>query len=198
MLFWNDKNYDNSKEKLKNLVHRMNKLDKQILDSVDPKDIIHDDWIQASLLLNNSQDFLDKLDYNFYRDLCERSVKNQWIIYSWERILHLSFMKPAFGQYQRSLVKLDQWLEIVKHDRYNENDVFTIIFINHLFSQVISRYSKSILSLPKVENIMDFILSLRKQNDGTPVRAEMARFIQQVEESISSVLKLQGKLKKTM
>jgi hypothetical protein len=107
-------------------------------------------------------------------------------------------MKPAFDNTKEVLVKLNQWMEIVKHDRYDENDVFTIIFINHLFNHVISRYSKSFLSLPKIENIMDFILSLRKQNDGTPGREEMTRLIQQVERSISNVLKLQGKLKKTM
>lgn len=198
MLFWGDKNYGTSKEKLKNLVRRMNELDKQILDSVDPKDVIHDDWIQASLLLNNPQDFVDTLDYNFYRDLCEKSSKNQWIIYTWERILNLSFMKPAFNNTKEVLMKLNQWMETVEHDRYNENDVFTITLINQLFKHVISRYSKSILSLPKIENIMDFILSLQKENDGTPFREEMTRFIQQVQRSISNVLKLQGKLKKTM
>ncbi len=124
---------------------------------------------------------MDKLDTRFYQDLCENSVKNQWIVYIWGRILNLSFMKPTFDNTKEVLVQLNQWMTTVKHDRYNKNDVFTIIFINHLFSQVISRYSKSILSLPKIDNIMDFIFSLQKQNDRTPFREEMTRFIQQME-----------------
>jgi hypothetical protein len=124
---------------------------------------------------------VDKLDTRFYQDLCENSVKNQWIVYIWGRILNLSFMKPTFDNTKEVLVQLNQWMTTVKHDRYNKNDVFTIIFINHLFSQVISRYSKSILSLPKIDNIMDFIFSLQKQNDRTPFREEMTRFIQQME-----------------
>ena len=187
-VFLSDKDNGNSKEKLKNLVRKLNGFDKEILGSIDPKDVIRTDWIQDSLLLNDPQDFVNKLDVDFYRDLCERSVENEWTIYAWERILHLSFMKPAFANAKEFLVKLNEWMKTVKHDRYDDNDRFTIILINHLFNQVISRHAKLIWSLPKVENIMDFILSLRKQNN------EMDYFIQQVERSIKNVLKLQGKL----
>ena len=137
---------------------------------------------------------MDKLDGNFYQDLCEKNAKNQWTIYTWERILNLSFIKPTFDNNKDVLVKLNQWMKTAKHDRYNENDVFTIILIDHLFNQVILRYSKSILSLPKIENIINFILSLPKQKDEIPIRNEMTHFIEQVERSVSNILKLEGKV----
>lgn len=188
MLFLSDKDDSNSKEKLRNLVRKLNGLDKEILGSIDPKDVIRHDWIQGSLLLNDPQDFVNKLDTDFYRDLCEKSERNPWVMYTGDQIFLLSFMKPAFANVKEVLSKLNEWMKVVKHDRYDENDRFTIILINHLFNQVISRRAKLIWSLPKIDNIMDFILSLRKQND------EVDRFIQQVEQSIKNVLKLQGKL----
>ncbi len=196
MLFSNENNHESSKQKLKNLVDKLNRFNKEILDSIDPKDVIRNEWIQDFLLFNDPQDFENKLDVGFYRDLCKQSEKNPWIIYTWDRILNLSFMKPAFQNTKEVLVKLNRWMEIVKHDRYNKDDIFTIIFISQLFNQVVSRYTKSVLSLPKIENIMNFILSLRDQNNGDHAHEEMSRFIAQAERSISNVLKLQGKLEK--
>jgi hypothetical protein len=89
-------------------------------------------------------------------------------------------------------VALNEWMNDVKHDIYDKNDILTIIFVKNIFEIVITKHIKSISSLPNIGSILRYIL--RARDDQTPLIdiKKVDDFIQNVVHSIQDILKLKG------
>ncbi|CAF4334120.1 unnamed protein product, partial [Adineta steineri] len=84
---------------------------------------------------------------------------------------------------------MNDWMKNVKHDIYNKTDIFTIILVDKLFELVLSKYSRSILLLPNIDTIMNFIICMR---DNTSVKvniSEINNFINNGKEIVHDLLR---------
>jgi hypothetical protein len=91
------------------------------------------------------------------------------------------------------LVKLNDWMSVVKHNVYDITDTLTIILVINLFELIIVKYTKSVLSLPKIEFIVNFILHSRQEQLHQLDTKQVDEFIQNGLKSIHHILLLQGK-----
>ncbi|CAF4734743.1 unnamed protein product, partial [Rotaria sp. Silwood2] len=59
------------------------------------------------------------------------------------------------------LSKINNWMKDVKHSTYSAKDIFTIILVKKIFELVLVKYSKSILLLPNIDIIINFIIAMK-------------------------------------
>ena len=178
-------------EKLRSLFTKVNTLDRKLTDENDPEHIIKDEWLQE-LLLVVPQDFQGKLNRSIYQDLCDRHSNNRWTMYIWHRITDLSLIKSKRDNPNEMLTKLNAWMETVKHDTYQAGDTLTIIFIGNLFEAVIFKHINSILALPKIDHIVDFIVQMRKDGVQRINSEHVDNFIGSAKKAIQNIMLLQG------
>jgi hypothetical protein len=158
----------------------------------DPTDIVRDEWLQ-DFLIDIPQEFCTRLTHHAYRNLHNIYQDNRWTRFVWSRIMDLSILKSKSGNSNNMLLKLNQWMIDVKHDVFHTNDILTIIFIGHLF-EIIIKDTKSVLSLPNIPCIIDFIFNIRKEQTNGINTQEMDEFIQSGQRVIYDTLLLEGKL----
>lgn len=191
ILFKIDNSIRNTAEKIKILFENINSFDDDLCNNNDPNEIIQDEWLK-DFLISNSQIWL-KLDQNIYEYLCNSHQHNHWIIYVWTRIVRLSLLKINNENSNDSLKNLNQWLKNVKHDIYDSNDILTIIFLRELFDIIISKYTKSILSLPNIDIIMKYILSIRQNQPEQIDTVQVDILIENGRKILEEILHLRSK-----
>jgi hypothetical protein len=192
LLFQNETRLSNIADKIKGLFRKLNEFDQDLCEKNDPELIIRDEWLQNYLLVV-PEDFLHNIHRNVYQYLCDNHRNNRWTIYIWKRILHLSILKAKTENTNEMLVKLNGWMTLVKHDVYDINDTLTIILVINLFELIIVKYTKSLLSLPNIESIVNFILHTRHEQLHQLDTKQVDEFIQNGQRSIQHILLLQGK-----
>jgi hypothetical protein len=83
-------------------------------------------------------------------------------------------------------------MRTVKHDVYNINDTLTIILVIDLFELIIVKYTKSVLSLPNIEPIVNFIIQIRQEQFRQLDTKQVDEFMENGQKSIQQILLLQG------
>ncbi|CAF5000453.1 unnamed protein product, partial [Rotaria socialis] len=192
LIFQNSTRQLNTADKTKGLFEKLNDFDQSLCEKNNPAAIIQDEWLQDYLLLI-PEDFLRYFNENVYNYLCNNHLNNRWTLYIWRRLIYLSILKSKAENTNEILLKMNEWMHIVKHDNYNINDTLTIILIINLFELVIVKYIKSVLSLPKIDIIMNFIVNARQEQLHQMDTKQVDEFIQGAEKSIQQILLLQGK-----
>ncbi|CAF3709437.1 unnamed protein product [Rotaria sp. Silwood1] len=192
LIFQRDTRLVSIADKIKSLFKKLNDFDQDICENNDPMFMIQDEWLQDYLLII-PEDFLRYFNENVYNYLCNNHQNNRWTIYIWKKMIELSIIKSKAENMNEMLFKLNEWMNIVKHNVYNINDTLTIILIISLFELIIVKYTKSILSLPNINNIIDFILQARQEQIHQIDTKQVDEFIQNAEISIQQILLLQGK-----
>lgn len=196
LFFQNNTRVMNVTDKIKDLFKKLNDFDQGLCERNDPVTIFQDEWLQ-NYLLAIPEDFLCNFDENIYQYLCDNHRNNPWTIYIWKRLIHLSILKSKIENINEMLLKLNDWMNIVKHNVYDINDTLTIILINNIFEQIFVKYTKNILSFPNIEFIVSFILHSRQEQvqvHQVDVK-QIDEFIQNGQKSIQHILLLQGKYK---
>ena len=178
-------------EKLKSLFTKVNTFDRKLTEENDPQQIIKDEWLQE-FLLAVPQDFQGKLTRSIYQNLCDLHGNNRWTMHIWHRITHQSLIKSKRDNPNEMLTKLNVWMETVNHDTYQAGDTLTIIFIGNLFEAVIFKHINSILALPKIDHIVDFIVQIRKEAVHTINPKHVDDFIDSAKKAIRNTMLLQS------
>ena len=178
-------------EKLRSLFTKVNTFDRKLTEENDPQQIIKDEWLQE-LLLVVPQDFQGKLTRSIYQDLCDRHSNNHWTMYIWHRITDLSLIKSKPDNASEMLTNLNVWMETATHDTYQPGDTLTIIFIGNLFEAVIFKHINSILTLPKIDHIVDFIVHIRKDAVHPINPKHVDDFVDSAKKAIQNTMLLQG------
>ena len=179
-------------QRLKILFENLKKSDEYISQEYTPESIITDECLK-DFLISYIQIWL-KLDQNTYNHLCENHKNHPWIIYAWSRIMHLSIPRMLNHNHKVEILwGINDWMEKVKHDVYNEKDILTIIIVNELYKLILMTYSRAILTLPNVHTIVNFIISMR---DSKSVRIDIDsidNFISNGKEILCEILQLRSK-----
>ena len=128
----------------------------------------------------------------YYQDLCDRHSNNRWTMYIWHRITHQSLTKSKRDNPNEMLTKLNTWMKSVNHDTYQAGDTLTILFIGNLFEPVIFKHINSILTLPKMDHIVDFIVQSRKDAVQRINPKHVDDFIDSAKKAIQNTMLLQG------
>jgi hypothetical protein len=193
LLFKTDVNMKNTAEKIKYLFQNLNTFDENLCKIHDPAEIIEDEWLKDFLISNSH--IWSKLDENVYKYLCDHHNNNRWIIYIWSRIIHLSLLKLINENSNETLLKLNEWMKKVKHEIYDPTDILTSIFVIKLFELVIVKQTQSLLLLPNIETIMNFVISIRNnQNPSHRINTMTVDIvIQNGKETLQKLLQLNGK-----
>ena len=192
LIFQNDTRSTNVADKIKGLFRKLNEFDQDLCEKNDPIFIIQDEWLQ-DYLLTIPDDFLYHFNQNVYNYLCDNHQNNHWTIYIWKRLIHLSILKLKIENTNEMLLKMNDWMSVIKHNIYNINDTLTIILVINLFELIIVKYMKSISSLPNIEHIIGFIIHTRKEQLHQLDTKQVDEFIQNGEKTIQQLLLLQGK-----
>ena len=195
ILFKIDSRIKSSGQKLKYLFENFDTLDENLYINTNPSEIIEDEWLK-DFIINNLENWLT-LDYDIYQYLCNHHQNNTWIIYIWTRIIHLSILKLINNNSNDILLKLNQWMKNIKHEIYDSKDILTIIFISKLFDIIIIKYIKSILLLPDIEILMNFILLIRMNQPNKIDAGQVDVMTQNSKEIIQEILLLKSKFVKT-
>ncbi|CAF4093488.1 unnamed protein product [Rotaria sp. Silwood2] len=178
-------------QKLMALFENLKNFDEKLCQKYAAEKIIDDEWLKDFLIIN-LQIWL-KLDQETYKYLCENHQNNPWAIYIWSRILHLSLSNMLNNNHADILFKINDWMKKVKHHIYNPTDIFTIILVNKLFELVLIKYSKSILLLPNIDIIMNFIISMRENTSRRIDVQQINNFISNGLENVYEVFHLKSK-----
>jgi hypothetical protein len=192
LLFQNETRLVKTTDKIKGLFKRLNDFNSDLCENNDPIKIIQDDWLQ-DYVFAMPEDFLNNFNANVYQYLCEHHQNNRWIIYIWKRLIHLSILKSKPEDANDMLLKLNDWMKTVKHNVYNINDTLTIILVINLFELIIAKYTKSILSLPNIEDIIKFVLCTRQEQLYELDIKQVDEFIQNGQKAVQQILLLQSK-----
>ena len=193
LLFKNNERRANVGEQLKALFQTVADFDQGLTGNQDPVVVIDDRWLE-SYLLAIPQDFVSRISGEIYRSLYENPKNNHWTIYIWNRLLRLSFLKASQDNTNGTLSKLNTWMHLVKHDVYDPADLLTISFVVNLFELILFKQIKSILSLPKIDSIMNFVLALQDRDIFDLEKKHVHQFMQDAHKAIQTVLRLQGKI----
>ncbi|CAM4822618.1 unnamed protein product [Rotaria magnacalcarata] len=178
-------------QRLKDLFRNLKIFNETICQKYDPQQIIEDDWLK-DFLIANLQIWL-KLDQDTYKYISENHENNPWAIYIWSRIVHLSLSKMFNSSHIDILTNMDDWMKKVECDIYKPTDIFTMILMNQLFQLIIVKYSKSILSLPNVVTIMNFIISMRENTSERIATSEINKFINNCLDTVHEIFQLKSK-----
>ncbi|CAF1462486.1 unnamed protein product [Rotaria sordida] len=179
-------------DKLMQLFRKVNDFDENLRNKYDPTVVIQDDWLQ-DYIISIPEDWL-KLNQEIYQNLCETHRNNRWIIYIWSRIVCLSLLKVKNENSNEILLKLNEWIQNVKHDVYDANDTLTIIFVIHVFEIIIARSNRSIVSFPNIKCIMNIIIQIRQEQQNRLNVKQVDDFIQSGQQFIQNILSLKGNM----
>ena len=192
LLFEMDSHIRNKFDKLERLFGRVNQFKQYFNQLNDPINIIQDEWLSNDLY-RIPEDWLD-LGNSKYRSLCELHHDNPWSLYIWSRLLHLSFSRVNTTDTNEVLLELEKWMIKVEHKNYDKNDPLTTILVGKLFELILYRHLRSVLNLPNIPTIMQYIICAHVGESMFVDCKKVDEFIQAIEQSIQSVLHLKGKL----
>jgi hypothetical protein len=192
LLFKTDHSILNSANRIKRLFENIKDFDENICRKNNPVNIIEDEWLK-DFIITIPQIWI-KLDEDIYRYLCNNHQHNQWTIYIWSRIVHLSLLKTVKDNPNMTVLKLNEWMNDVKHDVYNPNDILTIIFVKNLFEVVIVKHTKSMLLLPNIETIIKFVISIKERQPDAIDTKQVDDFIRKGCQELEHILQLKGKI----
>jgi hypothetical protein len=136
---------------------------------------------------------LNNFNTTVYQYLCEHHQDNRWTIYIWKQLICLSIRKSKPEDTNDMLWKINNWMKIVKHNVYHPQDTLTIILVINLFELIIVKYTKSILSLPNIEDIIQFVFHSHKEQLHELDAKQVNEFIQNGQKAIQQILLLQSK-----
>ncbi|CAF1320857.1 unnamed protein product [Rotaria magnacalcarata] len=177
-------------EKLKCLFQRLNELHDAICVKNKPEKIIKDQWL-IDYFYNTPYDLV-KVNRDNYQSLCDIHKNNSWSLYIWSKFTYLSISNLDIKSSDEILMLFNQWLVEVEHDKYQDNDPLTTIFVNCIFECIISKQSKSVLSLPDIKPIIRYILHARDAESRWINKEKVDEFVETVQQSIRAVLLLEG------
>ncbi|CAF1115313.1 unnamed protein product [Rotaria magnacalcarata] len=185
--------YDHTKDKfqkLKRLFQRLNQLNEKICTNNKPVKFIQDCWLN-DYVCDTPCDWL-KLNRDDYQNLCEIHQNNGWSLYVWSKFVYSSVSNVDINFSNEILVQLNQWIVEVRHDKYQDNDPLTTIFVNSVFECVIFKHSKSLLSLPDIQSMIRYILHARDAKSRWINKEKIDEFVETVQRSIRDVLLLES------
>ena len=192
LLFQKDVQQLKIPDRIKDLFKKLNDFDRDLCENNDPIFIIQDEWLQNHLLAI-PDDFTSRINKDDYQYLCDHHQNNRWTIYIWKRLIQLSIFKSKTEDSNNMLLKINDWMNLVKHNIYDLSDTLTNIFVICLFETIIFKNIKSVLSLPNIPLIIDFILRSRQDQLYQLDFKLVDEFIQNGKETIRQILTLQGK-----
>ncbi|CAF2672999.1 unnamed protein product [Rotaria sp. Silwood2] len=192
LLFKLENNAITKPTKIKYLFERVNNLDDNLCEKNDPASIIQDEWLNE-YIFHMPQDWSMLSEYD-YQVLNKIHSNNRWSIYIWSKLISLSLSKTEVDKWKETLAELNEWMIIVKHDIYDPNDTLTIIFVKNIFDIVISKHTKSLLSVWNIGTILNYILCGRQSNHNLLNTKQVDDFIQNVHHSMQDILSLNSKL----
>jgi hypothetical protein len=185
-LFKIDNRMKNTAERIKYLFENFHHFNINL----DPMEIIDDDWLK-DYLITNIQIWL-KIDYEIYQYLSNHHQDNRWIIHIWTRIMYLSLFKLTNDNSIDILMKLNEWMKNIKRKIYDSQDCLTLIFVQNLFELIIVKYTKSILSLPNIEIIMQWIFSIKENQPDKIDTIQVDSLIRNGRDLLTEILELKG------
>ena len=180
-------------KKLMRLFKNISDYSNTILRNSEPEQFIGDenlkDWTIAI-----PQVWL-QIDENTYEYLCNNHQNNKWTIYIWSRIVNLSVLKVTKDN--STLVQLNDWLRTVRHEKYNSDDILTIIVVQNLF-EVLIIHTNNIISLPNIELIVRFVIAMKDQHEERINVQKINSFINKGNVELKAILHLKGRKLKTL
>lgn len=191
LLFKLDKNTVTLSERMKNLFRRLKNLDGKLIESSDPTTIISDDWLKNHVL-NIPEGFIICFTYDAYEYLSKYHENNRWIIYVWNRLMQLSFLKVKQEKIVEALSKLDQWMNRVKDGIHHPEDVLMISIVVNLFQHVLLPLNRSLVSLPKMDHIVKYLLPVRDDEIFGLMKDDIPSFIRRIEKEVQAIISLKG------
>ncbi|CAF1202439.1 unnamed protein product [Didymodactylos carnosus] len=192
LLFQNNSRTLNVVDRIYTLFYNLKDFDQDLCRVNEPADIIHDEWLQ-DFLFDIPENFCTQLNHHDYRNLCNTYEDNRWTNFIWSRIMYLSILKSKSGKSNNMLLKLNQWMIDVKHDTFNIKDTLTNIIIVNLF-EIIIKDVESVLALPNIPSIIDFIFRIKNEEIHGINLKEINNFIQRGQSFVQDILLLKGQL----
>lgn len=159
----------------------------------EPSNIIRDEWLN-DYVFDLPQQWVEMDQHIYSTSLCSGFCNDDWSVYIWSRIIHLSFIKSESSKPNDILQPLSKWMSQVKHDTYDANDTLTIIFVTKIFELVIIKNMKSISSLSNISVIVRYILRLKEEASKFIDKKLVDDFLGNVKRSINDLLLLNGKI----
>jgi hypothetical protein len=89
-------------------------------------------------------------------------------------------------------MKLNEWMKNIKREIYDSQDSLTLIFIQNLFELMITKYIKSILLLPNIEIIMQWIFSIKENQPDKIDTIQVDSLIRNGRDLLTEILELKG------
>jgi hypothetical protein len=177
-------------DKLNRLFQNLNEFDENLCESNDPAQIVRDEWLKDYVL--PIPQVWQQLTASAYRKLCDNHRNNRWTIYIWSRIVYLGLVKANYDNPNEILLKMNEWMNDIKHNVYKADDALTIIFVINLFETIIFKYTKSVLSLPNIKSIIEFIVHAQQEQLYPINTNKVDDFIQNGKQTIQEILLLKG------
>ena len=159
-------------------------------DHNDPKNSIADSWLKGFCI--NHISMWTRVDSTTYQTLCNTHQNNRWTLYIWSRIMHISLQNLSNNNSTELLSILNDWMKDIGHETYDQNDILTIIFVNKLFDLFLSRHTRSILSLPLIDAIMNFVIGISNEPTTEEVPESINAFLANGRQILEEVLQLQS------
>ena len=191
LLFSLDRQVFDKFEKIVVLFNRVKNIDEKWFTEQEPEMVIQDDWLR-DYMYEIPRDWLN-LYCDKYQRLCRMHDNNRWSLHIWSRLLHISFSRLDANDWNELLVKLNFWMARVKHDEYVDNDPLTAIFVNTIFETILVKNSKSAISLPNIEHIIEYIIDAWKGKSRWFDLGRVDEFLQNVQKIVSAIFLLEGK-----
>ena len=191
LLFKRHTHGSNITERLNRLFQNLNEFDKNLCESNDPVPIIKDEWLKDYVL--SIPQAWQQLTKTTYEKLCDNHQNNRWTIYIWSRIVNLALGKANYDNPSEILINMNKWMNDIKHNVYKADDALTIIFVISVFETIIVKYTKSVLLLPNIESIIEFIFHARQVELYSINKNHVDDFIHKGEQAIQDILVLKGK-----
>ncbi|CAF2171220.1 unnamed protein product [Rotaria magnacalcarata] len=171
--------------------NNLNDFNSDLCKNNDPNLIIQDEWL-TDYVLKIPEEWID-LDELTYQSLCEKHNKNRWAIYIWTKCVHLGLLKSHMKNPHDIIVKVNEWMSKVQHTVFTGTDTLTTIFAIEIFEFIIIKNMDSVMSLPNIELILNFVLGAAENQLHEINKKNVDNFKRTVQESIKNLLLLNGK-----
>ncbi|CAF1176839.1 unnamed protein product [Adineta ricciae] len=178
----------NKFEKLTYLFHRFNEFNEPICKKLKPEKGVQVQWLNDYFSFVPNDWLL--LNQDNYEELCSAHQNNQWSLYIWSKIVYSSAINVDFTKDSELLIAMNE--RLVEVQRCQTNDIFTRIFVKSLFECVMKKHSKSLLWLPNIQPMIEYVLNARDTDLPGIDKSTVNNFVEIVQTSIRTALTLES------
>lgn len=192
IIFAVDSIHQNRTQKLIDIFRNLKMIDEKWCHKYLAEKIIPDDWLSDFLITHI--DIWLNIDRKTYDDLISNYQRHPWSGHIWSRICHLSFSKMTGNKSIETLSKMNRWIQAVQHHIYSPTDNFTIIFIIKVFDLVLERCLTSVLLLPNISNLINYIIAMKQDPSARQYQNRIETFLKSTTGYVEELIRLNGKL----